>query len=186
MAQQISWLSAACQHKLDHLSCAYVGFREQFQVGAADAVFQVSARLQELPSRDASSCWNSLVGPAVIISGFPVPDRENDEHGLEVSVPEMAAMAGIPTAVSFAGGFLFKGRYHALIPVQKKGESVQWHMLDTYPRRLGWNEIRRLCPMRLTGHIKTYAWSRSFVGWHPTVLDLLGMCPSAKLQEKIC
>lgn len=177
IAQQISWLSAVCQQKLDCLSCAYVGLRAQsgsYQTNSAEAVFEIDIQLKKLVPQDSTSCWNSLVGPAVIVSGFPVPQRKNGVHGLEISVPGMAAMAGIPAASSFDGGFIFKARHHALIPVRKLEESVQWHMLSTYPKRLDWSEIKRLCPVRLTGDIEEYAKLRSFVGYYPTVLDLIG------------
>lgn len=180
IAQQISWLGAACQKKPNHLSCAYIGFRDVYPRAPsshgddATAMFDVTFSLKRVPSQASVSCWHSLVGPAVIVRGFPVPKRESHELGLEVSVAGMAAMARIPTAISFDGGFIFKGRCHALVPVQKTGKSVQWHMLDTSPKRLGWNEIRRLCPVRLVGHIEEYAALRSFVGWYPTVLHLLG------------
>lgn len=177
IAQQISWLSAVCQQKLDCLSCAYVGLRVQSGLdptNSAEGVFEMGIQLKNLSSQDSTSCWNSLVGPAVIVSGFPVPQRKNGVYGLEISVPGMAAMAGIPVASCFDGGFIFKARHHALIPVRRLGESVQWHMLNNYPKRLDWDEIRRLYPVRLKGDIKEYAKLRSFVGYYPTVVDLIG------------
>lgn len=137
-------------------------------------VFAVDVRLEAATNLAPESCWYPLVGPANIICGFPVPDRQNGERGLEISVSAMAAMAGIPQAVSFKGGFIFKGRSHALVPIERLGESVQWHMLDVYPAKLGWGQVDELCPTRLEGHMDDIAGRRTFVGWFSDVLELLG------------
>lgn len=169
MAQQICWLCAACHQKPDRLSYAYVGFANR------DSVFQVDTRLEAATDLAPESCWYPLVGPANIICGFPFPERQNGERGLEISVSAMAAMAGIPQAVSFRGGFIFKGRSHALVPVERLGESVQWHTLDTYPAKLDWTQVEKACPTRLKGYMEDIADRRTFVGWFSDVLELLGM-----------
>lgn len=180
IAQQISWLAAACYEKPDKLSCAYVGFSEA-ELRPHDVVFKVDVKLFPATSRDTKSCWNTLLGPAVVISGFPVPLRNHGEYGLETSVSAMAAMAGTPLAVSFEGGFIFKGRCHALVPVQanRSQESVQWHMVDTYPDKLPLDHIRTQFSTRSKGHINSYAKYRCFVGWYPVALDLMGKSPTS-------
>lgn len=174
IAQQLSWLAAAFSEKPDVLSYAFVGLVEAETSPLAHAIFKVKVKLYPVSTQDTQSCWNALLGPTVIISGFPVPPRDEGHHGLETSISAMAAMAGIPHAISFEGGFVFKGRCHALIPVLTISNAVQWHMLDTYPKKLDWKTVRERCPTRLKGHIKSYAKLRSFVGWYPEALDLLG------------
>lgn len=139
-----------------------------------DAVFKVSAKLRPCKPRQSQSCWSSLLGPAVVVYGFPVTKRPDGARGLETSVPAMAAMAGLTHALSFENGFLFKGRSHALVPVQEVGSSLQWHMLDTYPEKLDWDQIRKHCPTRVKGRFKAFSGYRSFVGWSPDALDFLG------------
>lgn len=122
-------------------------------------------------------CWNSIIGPGVIIRGFPFPERKHNERGLEASIPVMAQLLDLHKAVTFKGGYVFKGRYTALIPVQKFESSIQWHVVDTYPRKLEWTDIDALCPIRLIRHAKPgfFFHTRSFIGWCPTVLDTLGL-----------
>ncbi|KAH7136294.1 hypothetical protein EDB81DRAFT_949068 [Dactylonectria macrodidyma] len=84
VAQQISWLAAVCQEKRDQLAFAYVGFCE------ADHAYAFA--------QDNGSYWNNLVGPAVLATGFPIPDRKHNERGLEISIPVMAALADTPQA----------------------------------------------------------------------------------------
>lgn len=178
LAQQISWLSAVCRDRSGQLSYAYVGLTQSdtTSLRGYDAVFNVNVKLWSSMHQNLQSCWNTLLGPTIIVPGFPIPDRPNGLRGLEISVPAMAAMAGLSHAVSFEGGFVFKGRHHALIPVQTISSSVQWHMLDTYPEKIGWNYIRKLCPERVKGHMSDVSKRRSFVGWYPDAEDLLGMC----------
>ncbi|KAJ4422967.1 hypothetical protein N0V82_002361 [Gnomoniopsis sp. IMI 355080] len=193
LAQQIAWLSGACGGKLDRLSYAYTGFTLGDATAEVDidAVFNLDVKIKpcnhqhivsnkpgsEDVRKTSDSCWKSLLGPVVIISGFPIPQRPDGARGLEISVPAMSAMAGIPDAITFEGGFVFKGRHHALVPVQTFGSSMQWHMLDTYPEKLDWANIRNECPNRVKGHINSFAKHRSFVGWYPDAEDFIGRPP---------
>ncbi|RBR10950.1 hypothetical protein FVER53590_29918 [Fusarium verticillioides] len=175
IAQQLSWLIAVCQEKQDQLSHAYVGF---FEANSAEtkaiATFDIDVQLEVASIQPSGSCWNTIVGPAVIVTGFPLPERQHNEQGLEMSIPVMAALADTPQAVSYRGGFVFKARHHALIPIEDFGSSIQWHLIDTYPERLEWTHIDRACPKRLRGTVNKDFWNRrSFLGWCPQVLELL-------------
>ncbi|KAF5650752.1 alcohol dehydrogenase [Fusarium sp. NRRL 52700] len=175
IAQQLSWLIAVCQEKQDQLSHAYVGF---FEASSAEttgiSTFDIDVKLEVQLNQPSGSCWNTIVGPAVLVTGFPLPERHHNEQGLEMSIPVMAALADTPQAVSYKGGFVFKARNHALVPIEDFGSSIQWHLIDTYPERLEWTHIDRACPTRFVGAIKKDFWNRrSFLGWCPQVLELL-------------
>lgn len=122
-------------------------------------------------------CWNSIIGPGVIIRGFPFPVRKHNERGLEASIPVMAQLLDLHKAVTFKGGYVFKGRYTALIPVKMIRNSIQWHVVDVYPRKLEWTDIDALCPIRLFRYAKAgfFLDTRSFIGWCPAVLETLGL-----------
>lgn len=185
IAQQIAWLAAACQEKQDKLTYAYVAFSE---AGNSVPTFDISVTLEAIDMENSCSCWNKIVGPAVLINGFSLPERNHNERGLEVSVRVMAAILGIPKAVTFRGGFVFKGRYHALVPVEKLGSSIQWHVVDTYPQRLEWEAIDGFCQTRLLGqaNIGVFLKGRSFLGWCPKVLESLGEFFSMRLYFFLC
>ncbi|KAI0970210.1 hypothetical protein F4678DRAFT_480447 [Xylaria arbuscula] len=173
IAQQLSWLAAVCQEKSKILNHAYVDFLQ-----AADLepiAFDINVKL-EVPSTLERSCWNEIVGPAAVVNGFPLPDREPEYQGLEVSISIMASLAGLSQAVTFGGGFVFKGRYHALVPIRMSNESIQWHLINTSPKRLMWADIDEVCPRRLLGEFNgdTFWQKRSFLGWCPRVMELLG------------
>ena len=183
IAQQLSWLAAACQEKQAERTYAYVGFSELDEPTTQSDVptFRVDINLERAPSGSSGHCWHSLVGPAVIITGFPIPERDCGEQGLEVSVADMAALAGIPQAVSFGGGMVFKARCHALVPTVSLGPSTQWHLIDTSPKRLDWSQIDETCRTRLRGLPRqdVFWGRRSFLGWCATASNLLGKWFSA-------
>lgn len=176
VAQQISWLAAVCQEKQDQLTYAYVGFFEASNADQSSVpTFDIDVKLEVPPTHDSGSCWNTMVGHVVVATGFSIPERNHKQRGLEISISVMAALADTPQAVSFRGGFVFKSRYHALVPIEDLRDSIQWHLVDTYPARLEWTHIDKACPTRLRGPIKSDFWSRrSFLGWCPQVLEFLG------------
>ncbi|KAH6884908.1 hypothetical protein B0T10DRAFT_550784 [Thelonectria olida] len=177
IAQQAAWLAAACQEKQPHPTYAYVAFEESSLDSSEAPVFNVDVRLEDAPPEQGNGgCWRNLMGTTILIQGFSTPERNHDEKGLEVSIPVMAMISGTPNAVTLGGGFVFKGRCHALVPIERLGSSFQWHILDAYPRKLEWDDIDKACPTRLRGKdISDDLWeSRSFFGWCPRVLELLG------------
>ncbi|KAF2972820.1 hypothetical protein GQX73_g697 [Xylaria multiplex] len=174
IAQQLSWLAAVCQEKSNTYKHAYIGF---LQVpGLSTVEFEIDITLEPPSALESGSCWNEVVGPAVVVNGFPLPERGPEDQGLEVSVSVMASLAGLPQAVTFGGGFVFKGNYHALVPVRNSSESTQWHLVNTYPKRLRWADVDKSCPGRLRGETDGDAFlqKRSFLGWCPLVVELLG------------
>jgi len=91
----------------------------------------------------------------------------------------MAGLVGIPLAITYSGGYILKGRYHAIVPVERKGDTVQWHLIDTWPTRLEFDDVQRLCPKRvLRAELDSDALSSTnavFV-WCPEVVNRLGTC----------
>ncbi|KAI0479856.1 hypothetical protein F4859DRAFT_451629 [Xylaria cf. heliscus] len=174
IAQQLSWLAAVCQEKSKTRKHAYVGFWQVTDLSTV--LFNIDITLDVPSGLETGSCWNEIVGPAVVVNGFPLPEREPEDRGLEVSISVMASLAGLPQAVTFGGGYVFKGRYHALVPIRGSSESIQWHLIDTYPKRLRWTDIDESCPGRLRGETDGDAFwqKRSFLGWCPRVIELLG------------
>lgn len=161
------------------LTYAYVKFEEsRSDLGNTEFLtFSIDVNLEEVPAEvDTGRCWRNLIGPAVLVQGYLIPYRQQSDRGLEVQIPIMAAISGTPRAVSFGGGFVFKARSHALVPIKGTESSVQWHVLDSYPQRLVWDEIGKQCPTRLREEtVSNGFWcARSFCGWCPRILELLG------------
>jgi hypothetical protein len=138
--------------------------------------FIVAVNVENPSPNEGRSCWNSIVGSTTLIVGFPILRRENEERGLEISVQLMTALVGIPEAVTYITGYVFKGKYHAFIPVGKSETSIQWHLINTYPKRLKWTDIDEHCPGRISVDLDSddASHARNFLGWCSPIICLLG------------
>jgi len=187
IAQQLAWLAALTYDHgdLKETKYAYACVREltdgslSLEGPSADLFFDVSVNLEKPPQEDeSSSCWTEILGPSVLITGYPTKKRRPNERGLEASPQTMAKLAGIPAAVTFGGGFVFKGPYHALVPIEKFDTSIQWHVIASTAENgeLEWRDILKHCPIRVRhdGEQDNFWTARSFFGWCESVVCDLG------------
>jgi hypothetical protein len=183
IAQQLGWLAAVTydSYSLGETKYAYSSVEEHSHVLKGPPnhgpIFEVSVNLEIPPAEDESICWIEIVGPSVLITGYPTAERRHFERGLEASPQMMAAFAGMPIAVTFGGGFVFKGRYHAMVPIKRFGESIQWHVISSSTdQELKWKEILDRCPERLRhdGDTGVFWNARSFFGWCSSIVSDFG------------
>lgn len=178
MAQQLSWLAAVCRTGDSSLTYSHVHFEESKIHGNDEPTFQIHVEVEEPASSEQKGCWNILAGSSVLVTGFPIPERENAERGLESHLGILSSLLGIRQAVTYRGGYILKGRYHALVPVNKTGASVQWHLVDSSPKKLKWTDVDKACPKRVLGteykDLKALQSAKTFLGWCPIVKSLLG------------
>lgn len=178
VAQQLSWLVAACRESSVGLDYSHISFNEDkawFQPSLR--TFRISCETSLLEPSQTGSCWNSVVGSASVASGFPIPSRSNNEKGLEIPLEIMAALGGVPLVTKYKGGYLLKSRTIAFIPVERIGSSVQWHLVEKMPGRLEYEDIAELCPFRLLTNVfneQDLLSTRAFLGWCPEATNNLG------------
>lgn len=180
VAQQLAWLAAVLTIKQEHLCCAYIDFEQREEVDSPPAstpIFDIDVTMERPSGTPTDSCWNALVGPAIVVYGFPIAARNNNEKGLEISVAAMAALAGIPQGVTDDGVIVLKSRSWALVPVEERGDSVQWHFF-MQPQKLEWTYLERLCSHRLRSPQSDIAQimmsRRSFLALSPRFRNNLG------------
>jgi hypothetical protein len=180
VAQQLAWLGAACRESVGRLASCYTRVSE-----GADSdnefpgpLFDISYEVFSSGVDASTSCWHDLVGNSVIATGYSIPTRENGEIGLQISMEIMAALAKIPLATNFGGGYVLKGRSFVMAPLEKKGSSVQWHLFQNPGRnRLKYSDLRFLCPNRLsTDSLDEQEMKSSvcYLGWCPRSRNHLG------------
>jgi hypothetical protein len=179
IGQQVAWLAGACSLELRHegIVYAYVDLNEIQNLYDGVPQFRIGVKVEDPLPNETRYCWNSIVGSTSLIAGFPILAREKEERGLEVSIQLMTALVGIPEAVTYRNSYVFKGRYHAFVPVAQNEGSVQWHLIDTSPKKLKWTDIDEQCPGRVSIDLESdgYLCVRNFVGWCCPVQCLLGM-----------
>jgi hypothetical protein len=178
IAQQIAWITSACRVSPLGLGYSYVTFQEtspRFDVPLR--TFHIANELCPLTSDDPGSCWNEIVGNSTIATGFPIPERSNNEKGLELPLEVMAGLGGVPLATRFHNAYILKGRCIAFVPVARNGDSVQWHVLENGQATIRYEDIASLCPVRLPAEIlneEDLLSTRTFLGWCSESMNHLG------------
>lgn len=139
--------------------------------------FHIASELCPLTSDDPGSCWNEIVGNSTIATGFPIPERSNNEKGLELPLEVMAGLGGVPLATRFHNAYILTGRCIAFVPVARNGDSVQWHVLKNGQATIRYEDIASLCPVRLPAEIlneEDLLSTRTFLGWCSESMNHLG------------
>jgi hypothetical protein len=178
IAQQIAWLASACRVSPVGLGYSYVIFREAAsRLDLPLRTFHVSSELSPLTPEDPGSCWNEVVGNSTIVTGFPIPERHNNEKGLELQLEVMAGLGAVSLATRFDDGYLLKGRFIAFVPVERNGNSVQWHVVKNGGTTIRYEDIASLCHVRLRADVLDQGGllsSRAFLGWCSDSTNHLG------------
>ncbi|KUJ07843.1 uncharacterized protein LY89DRAFT_765910 [Mollisia scopiformis] len=146
MKQIFSWVGAAIRtsksSQAEYSEC----------VSSPDGEDQFFMDFVQTPTPEAeTTCWLPLFKNAVIATGFPTAARTNHEIGVEIPLEMMAVLIGAERAVEHDGGILIKGFSSVLVPVARKNDSVQWHLLENSDgTRLKYSDIRERCQDRLS------------------------------------
>jgi len=176
LAQQLAWMGAAFQASVtEHIEISDVSMRLLARKNM-EALFEFKFINVVLPEK-YQSCWYPLFSNPIIANGFPIPERANDELGLEIPMEIMVALGGARYAMEFEGGVVIKGFSAAFIPTKRTEDIIQWHLirapLDT---RIKYEAVKQ-CPKRALLHEVNHASiqsSRAILGWWPVSEMSLG------------
>ena len=168
-----------------------VWFGAAFQLSSSDQVQYSQSRLHirgkpwwglffftvdyEKSPVQAESCWLSLFNNPVIAQGFPVPERSNSEHGLELPIELMATLGGGRHAVDFEGGLVIKGHSIAFVPVKQYEDSIQWHMISSSDgTRLRYSDLKIHLALQNEVSYESIRTKRAILGWSRVAQTFLG------------
>ncbi|PGH18676.1 hypothetical protein AJ80_04424 [Polytolypa hystricis UAMH7299] len=140
--------------------------------------FKLEFRDRRIGLTEEELCWCSLFRGASMAEGFPIPDREN-EPGLEMSLPLVAAIGGVRHAAEFEGGVVLKGFSLMFVPLRREEDRVSWHLISggDCETRLSYEEVLRRCPDRLLVDklsLEDLQSTRAIIGWYPNAMSILG------------
>lgn len=97
------------------------------------------------------TCWLPLFYNPVIAKGFPIMYRPNYKLGIEIPLEMAAALVDAEQAVEYNGGLVIKGASSMLIPVKRRKDSVQWHLISNADgKRMKYSDVKARCPNRLS------------------------------------
>ena len=176
VAQQLAWIGAALRVS-DGRGIQYSQTKIiQSRGTRSNGAFEIQFRRRPL-SKQEKSCWYPLFSNPVIARKFPVPERRNNEIGLEIPLEIMAALCGVRHAMEYDGGLLIKGFSAMLIPMKQYSDSVQWHLVrrDNGARL----PYRMLCGDRVlldNTDCQSIMSARAFLSWWPSAESNAGTC----------
>ena len=126
VAQQLSWLASAFRRP-QYGTTAYSNI--QLKAETQSLSIQL-CDLERIRAKD-NVCWLPLFTNAVVARGFPVPQRHNQETGIEIPFHVMVSLARVmyPVEEPRRGHYL-KSFSTLLYPssVSLERDAVQWHM----------------------------------------------------------
>lgn len=185
MGQQIAFLALACRTTSGSLVYSHVDFvsvgrskPDPKKRAIATHTFHISVTLELAAEGGNKSCWNALMGQSVLVAGYPIPKRPDGVTGLESQVGVLSSLIGIRQAITYRGGYVLKGKFHALVPIERNERVVRWHMIDTSPKKLAWVDVDKYCPNRVLGtnqeDFESLQTCRAILGWCGDVENIIG------------
>ena len=139
--------------------------------------FELEYDVVSFDKDEVKLCWHSLIGDSVVATGFPIPERSYDDKGLQAPIEIMAALGGVSIAADVGSGFFLKGETVAFIPVERKNNRVQWHLVDRGGEPLDYEYLEKqgskpLTLSKLDGEAINS--TTAFLGWTPHIINLAG------------
>lgn len=179
VGQQLAWLGAACRDSQGQLAHSYTSFNDMTSTGPGlpELRFQIKYEVTTLDTQQSNSCWNDLLSDSVVVAGFPFAQRNSSAIGLEIPVQVMAAIADIPMATCYCGGYILKGPSIVFVPVEHGVDFVQWHLYKPSAGYASFQDVVSRFPNRVLDKelAKNRLFStRSFLGWCPQSSNDLG------------
>ncbi|KLU90944.1 hypothetical protein MAPG_09469 [Magnaporthiopsis poae ATCC 64411] len=98
-----------------------------------DAHFKISYRLWSSVKKPElnGQCWHNLLREAVLVPGFPILCRREPRLGLEIPLDMAAFLTGTRMVEIFDSKIFIKGFSAMLVPTDRRGDVVVWHLLYT-------------------------------------------------------
>lgn len=182
IGQQLACLAAACHTTDDRVvRNSRVDFTNAVQASSDKiSTFNIKPNLERASHAEPKSCWTELLEGSVLVTGFPIPQRPSGVTGIESELAIFASLLDIQQAITYHHGYVLKGRYHALVPVDESTDMVRWHLISTWPNELDWTQIDQECHDRLRHtSLETFIrWQsyRAVLGWCGQVEHIVGEC----------
>ena len=179
IGQQIAWLGAALRSSCSKSRLA-LSTPNITRVSSAngsptfDITYQVTgAEPTEISQLINGMCWQDLFHSPVIVQGFPILARTQEEQGLEIPLNMMSGLGQASRATNFDGGIVIKGFSTMFCPTKRVKNSILWHYLyEKDGSRISYLAADERCPSRMRIDVVDTAClrsSRNFLGWASSV-----------------
>lgn len=126
-SEVLVWLAVACRSASSPDSIESCEPKVSGENNGEMIVFSLKCQKSTFDIQQKSNCWRSMFRNPVLALGYPVPLRDNDETGLEMSSQMLATMARAPWATIFDGSPVLKGFSTMALAAKRVGSSIFWH-----------------------------------------------------------
>ena len=123
------------------------------------------------------SCWHAMFRNPVVVNGFPILARHENEQGLELPLGMMSILAEAHFSTRYDTTLVLKGPCTMLIPTGQTERSITWHfILNEDGERLPYYSFRKRCPgwIAVNTDLLEHENTRNFVGWATSITRHLG------------
>ncbi|KAH7129073.1 hypothetical protein EDB81DRAFT_888840 [Dactylonectria macrodidyma] len=144
IGEQLAWLGAALQpgSSLEGVSCslpvvercsvATSNLVSQSASSARGLCYKMTFRVEDLDQQLAplnGQCWHNLFRNPVLVQGYPIRNRPQNDTGLEISLKVMASLAQAQYLNMFCSRPIIKGFSTILYPSYQSGDLLIWHLV---------------------------------------------------------
>ncbi|KAK7221461.1 hypothetical protein V2G26_009464 [Clonostachys chloroleuca] len=143
IGEQLAWLGAAmktppeqsglfcCTPTISILQNNSALSQSQAQPRSTSIGFKIEIEMEKIPiSLDTDGkCWQAVFKTPVIVRGYPIPQRDEWNTGLEIPLDIMARLAQALEIQQFNDKVCLKGFSTMLVPIRRSGDILFWHLL---------------------------------------------------------
>ncbi|KAE8381785.1 hypothetical protein BDV26DRAFT_255120 [Aspergillus bertholletiae] len=194
VGQQLSWLGSALRssHVTDGLAYCTPSFENADSDystklaqthGNRTLSYKVSFAWHQREYHEPleGTCWHALFRNPVIVEGFPIRCRAENNNGLDIPLDIMAGLIRTRQATEFDDRIFIKGFSALLFPTKFMGDTIIWH----YIYNPDGSHISYLDP-RTEGLQDTGAKEISLNNMMAAGMHILGWCSTAKCYAGLC
>ncbi|PLB44410.1 hypothetical protein P170DRAFT_440709 [Aspergillus steynii IBT 23096] len=185
IGQQLAWLGAALQSAPDNRIAYCRPVLTNTYTFMTNLRYELKFTFQHAQSglpRCNGRCWHSLFNNPVVVSGFPIRQRQLQNTGLDTPLNILGRLVPSRRIAHFGGKVCIKGHCTILVPTKIVGDAVIWHLIcndhgsymDYTDSRI--DAIPGLYPAGIDTNLMGF---RHIVGWCPEA-QVLTASPGAE------
>ncbi|KIV91960.1 hypothetical protein PV10_06446 [Exophiala mesophila] len=170
--EELAWLGAACrEHSVaDQLGMCFIDVQ---YLSSVEPHIAVTYSLKDLKPATGhatdSSCWHALFRNSVVVQGYPIKRRTQNQQGLEMPMELMLGLGLTDTVTVYNRGLVIDGLQSMFVPVGRTKDSIQWHYIHSeLDECIMYSRADEVCPDRLREDRldeSALGIGRNFVGW---------------------
>lgn len=138
IGEQLAWLGAALQPSPHTAEPSYCTPEVEVIGGAGSTTLHCQINFKcksiwKLAEAINGQCWHSMFNGPVIVRGFPIARRMglSSGSGLETTLDILVALSRARYIDTFNSKIFIKGFSSMLVPTQRDGNTLLWHLLFT-------------------------------------------------------